>query len=318
MLDFSHVVSNPGVDIQSFFGVSTNYATVAGNQATDWRVWTKPRGVNWVYMIGVGGGSSGTTGTFTGASAASAGGAGGGSGAQSTLLIPAMFVPNELFISTGSGGRVTLVTSGSSGQAGGTTMITVEPIAGATSGATNLFFLVANGGTASSGGTATAMSGNFPLAGRGWSQNIAGQNGGAAGGSQNGAGGSITLPTTGLMVTGGGGSGGKDVTGAGGGAGGAITGVGFLGTFPTHAGGAAAASGTNAGNGINGRMITPFMHYGGSGGGSGAFAATGNGSTGSTGGNGGPGCGGGASGPGYTTTGLPGWGGDGFVHIISW
>jgi hypothetical protein len=318
MLDFSHVVSNPGVDIQSFFGVSTNYATVANNQATEWQTWKKPRGVNWVYMIGVGGGANGITGTFTGTSVASAGGSGGGSGAQSTLLIPAMFVPNELFISTGSGGKVTSVISGGTGQAGGTTMITVEPIAGVTSGATNLFFLVASGGSASSGGTATAMSGNFPLAGRGWSQNFAGQNGGAAGATQNGAGGSITLPTTGLMVTGGAGSGGKDVTGTGGGAGGAITGVGLGGLFPTLAGGAAAASGTNAGNGINGYMVKPFMFYGGSGGGSGAFAATGNGSTGSTGGNGGPGCGGGASGPGYTTTGRPGDGGDGFVYIISW
>jgi hypothetical protein len=313
MLDFNHVISNPGVDIQSFFGISSTLATVAGNQATEWRTWTKPRGINWVYMIGVGGGSSGATGTFTGTSVANAGAAGGSSGSQSTLLIPAIFVPNELFIQLGSGGKVTSVISGASGQGGGTTMVAVEPIVGATSGATNLFFLIASGQAGS-----TPMSGNFPLAGRGWSQNIAGQSGGTAGATQNGGGGAITLPTTGLMVTGGAGSGGKDVVGAAGGAGGAITGLGLGGTFPTLSGGSAAASGTNAGNGINGGMIKPYMFYGGSGGGSGAFAATGAGSTGSSGGNGGPGCGGGASGPGYTTTGLPGWGGDGFVIIISW
>jgi hypothetical protein len=318
MLDFNHVLTTPGVDIQRFFGISNTFATVAGNQAAEWRTWTKPRGVNWVYMIAVGGGSGGTTGTFTGASAASAGAAGGGSGAQSTLLIPAVFVPNQLFIQLGSGGRVTTVVSGASGQAGGTTMVAVEPAVGVTSGVPNIFFLVATGGAASGGGTATTMSGNFPLAGRGWSQNFAGQGGGAAGTTQTGAGGSITLPTTGLMVTGGAGSGGKDVTGATRGAGGAITGVGLGGTLPTHAGGVAAATGVNAGNGIDGRMVTPYMFYGGSGGGAGGHAATGTGANGGAGGNGGPGCGGGASGPGYSTTGLPGWGGDGFVIIISW
>lgn len=312
MLDFSHVMATPGVDIQSFFGISNTYATVAGNQAEEWRTWTKPRGINWVYMIAVGGGSSGATGIFTGTSVASAGGAGGNSGAQSTLLIPAIFVPNQLFIQLGVGGRVTSVTSGFSGQAGGTTMVAVEPAVGVTSGVPNIFFLIA------AGQTATPMSGNFPLAGRGWSQNIAGQFGGTAGATQNGAGGSITLPTTGLMVTGGAGSGGKDVTGAARGAGGAITGVGLGGTLPTHAGGVAAASGVNAGNGIYGRMVTPYMFYGGSGGGAGGFAATGTGAAGGAGGHGGPGCGGGASGPGYSTTGLPGWGGDGFVYIISW
>lgn len=317
MLDFSHVMNNPGVDIQSFFGTSDAAGQTATN-LTNWKVWNKPRGINWVYMIGVGAGASGVGGTFTGASAASAGAAGGGSGAQSVLLIPAMFVPQQLFVQTGLGGRQgTTITSALTSVAGTGTYVAIEPTA-TTSAVSNLFFLIANGAASTTGGTATAMSGNFPLAGRGWSQNFAGQNGGTAGATQNGAGGAITLPTTGLMVTGGAGSGGKDVTGAGGGAGGAITGVGFLGTLPTHAGGTASASGTNAGNGIDGRMVTPYMHYGGSGGGSGAFAATGNGSTGSSGGNGGPGCGGGASGPGYTTTGRAGDGGDGFVYIIGW
>ena len=317
MLDFSHIQATPGVDIQSFFGDSD----ASGQSATniiDWKVWTKPRGINWVYIIGVGAGASGVGGTFTGTSVASVGAAGGGSGAQSMLLIPSIFVPNQLFVQTGLGGRQgTAITSALPSVAGTATYVAIEPTTTTTS-VSPLFFLVANGAASTTGGTATAMSGNFPLAGRGWSSNFAGQNGGAAGATQNGAGGAITLPTTGLMVTGGAGSGGKDVTGAGGGAGGAITGVGLGGTFPTLAGGAAAASGTNAGNGVNGGIIKPFMFYGGSGGGSGAFAATGNGSTGSSGGNGGPGCGGGASGPGYTTTGRAGDGGDGFVYILSW
>lgn len=317
MLDFSHVISNPGVNIQSFFGDSDSSGQSATN-ITDWKLWTKPRGINWVYMIGVGAGASGVGGTFTGASAASTGAAGGGSGAQSMLLIPAIFVPNQLFVQTGLGGRQgTAITSALASVAGTATYIAIEPTTTTTS-VSPLFFLVANGGASTTGGTTTAMSGNFPLAGRGWSQNFAGQNGGAAGATQNGAGGAITLPTTGLMVTGGAGSGGKDVTGAARGAGGAITGVGFGDTFPTLAGGVAAATGVNAGNGINGSIIKPYMFYGGSGGGAGGFAATGVGADGGAGGNGGPGCGGGASGPGYSTTGRAGDGGDGFVYIISW
>jgi hypothetical protein len=317
MLDFNHVLSNPGVDVQSFFGTSDADSQTATN-ITDWRIWTKPRGVNWVYMIAVGAGASGVGGTFTGASAASTGAAGGGSGAQSMVLIPAMFVPDRLYIQTGLGGRQgTAITSALASVAGGNTYVAIEPTLTIT-GVSPLFILAANGAASTTGGTATAMSGNFPLAGRGWSQNFAGQDGGAAGATQNGAGGAITLPTTGLMVTGGAGSGGKDTSGAAGGAGGAITGVGFLGTLPTHAGGVAATAALNGGNGIHGRMVTPYMFYGGSGGGSGAFAATGTGSTGSAGGNGGPGCGGGASGPGYSTTGRAGDGGDGFVYILSW
>lgn len=313
MLDFSHVVNAPGVNIDSFFGDSSTTVDLS-----DWKMWTKPRGINWVYMIGVGAGSSGAGGTFTGASAASVGAAGGGSGAQSMLLIPAIFVPSTLYIQTGVGGRQPLaITSALPSVSGSHTFVAIEPINTVTN-TVNLVMLRANGAVAATGGTATAMSGNFPLAGRGWSQNFAGQNGGAAGATQNGAGGAITLPTTGLMVTGGAGSGGKDVSGAPGGAGGAITGVGLGGTLPTLPGGVAATAALNGGNGVNGSMIKPYMFYGGSGGGSGAFAATGTGSTGSSGGNGGPGCGGGASGPGYTTTGRAGNGGDGFVYIISW
>jgi hypothetical protein len=317
MLDFNNVLATPGVDIQSFFGTSDAAAQTATN-LTDWRTWVKPRGVNWVYMIGVGGGASGVGGTFTNASAASAGAAGGGSGAQSMLLIPAIFVPSVLYVQTGLGGRQgTAITSALPSVAGTATYVAIEPTTTTTSN-TNLFFLLANGAASTTGGTATAMSGNFPLAGRGWSQNFAGQNGGAAGATQNGAGGAITLPTTGLMVTGGAGSGGKDVVAAPGGAGGAITGVGLGGTLPTLPGGVAATAALAGGLGVNGGRIKPYMFYGGSGGGSGAFAATGINSVGSSGGNGGPGCGGGASGPGYTTTGRAGDGGDGFVYIISW
>ena len=144
MLDFSHIQATPGVDIQSFFGDSD----ASGQSATniiDWKVWTKPRGINWVYIIGVGAGASGVGGTFTGTSVASVGAAGGGSGAQSMLLIPSIFVPNQLFVQTGLGGRQgTAITSALPSVAGTATYVAIEPTTTTTS-VSPLFFLVANG-----------------------------------------------------------------------------------------------------------------------------------------------------------------------------
>ena len=95
MLDFFGIPDSPNVDVQRFFGPAT-----AG--LTQWETWRKPRGCKMVYMIGVGGGSSGGVGVNTGTT--SGGGAGGGSGAQSSLLIPAMFVPDILYVQAGAGG----------------------------------------------------------------------------------------------------------------------------------------------------------------------------------------------------------------------
>ena len=55
MLDFNHVLATPGYDLQEFYGQS-------GTTLLQWQTWRKPRGVNWVYMIGVGGGGGGSTG----------------------------------------------------------------------------------------------------------------------------------------------------------------------------------------------------------------------------------------------------------------
>jgi hypothetical protein len=316
MLDFSHVVSAPGVDIQSFFG-NTDASGQSISNLTDWKVWTKPRGVNWVYMIGVGAGSSGAAGTVS--TAAATGGLGGGSGAQTTLLMPAFFVPNQLFIQTGLGGRnastSNTATSASASVAGTNTYIAIEPVISTTSN-TNVFFLYASGAASgTTGGVATAMSGNFPLAGRGWFQNFAGGNG-TAGGAAQAAGTALTLPTTGIMVTGGTGGGGTDATAAAQFAGGAITGVGLGGGFPTLLGGTAGATGTAIGGpGSNGFMVKPFMFYGGTGSGGDNFAT---GRVSQPGGNGAPGCGGGGSGAANAAVGRPGDGGDGFVYIISW
>lgn len=319
MLDFNHILSNPNIDIQTFIGTSQ---TTAGAATGEWKTWRKPRGARFVYMIAVGGGSSGGTGTNT--ATTSGGGAGGGCGAMSTLMIPAMFLPDVLYIQAGLGGSqpATLV-SGATGVAGTITYVALEPW---NTLAAQITVMFANAGavtgtaaTTTTGGVAgtaaaIATTSNMPLAGRGAYQFFIGQTG-TAGGSSTSAGTALTLPINGLMVTGGSGGGGTNGTGQ---AGGAITGVGFGDNFPTLSGGSAASAGTPATNGTGGTMLKTFQYYGGTGGG-GASGTTGG--LAGAGGNGAPGCGGGGAG-GSTTTNTtlarPGDGGPGFVYIYSW
>jgi hypothetical protein len=119
VLDFNHIMNTPGVDIQTFFGD-------VGTTLVQWKTWTKPRGTKYVYMIGVGGGASG--GCSVNTAVTGGGGPGGGSGAQSTLFIPAQFLPDTLYIQAGRGGQqpATLV-SGAVGVAGTITYVCVEP-----------------------------------------------------------------------------------------------------------------------------------------------------------------------------------------------
>jgi hypothetical protein len=311
MLDFNHILANPNIDVQTFVGTAQ---TTAGAATGEWKTWVKPRGARFVYMIGVGGGSSGGCGTNSGTN--SGGGAGGGSGAQSTLMIPAMFLPDVLYIQAGLGGSqpATLV-SAATGVAGTITYVAIEPwntlaaqltVLFANAGAVTGAATTTTGGTA---GTAAAVAtiANMPLAGRGVYQFFAGQAGtaGGSGGGSPGAGVALTYPTTGLMVQGGqGGVGYSNVTSA---SNNGITGAGFGDNFPSVAG---ALTSDPTGNGSGGTMIKPFQYTGGTGG----IANR-------AGGNGGPGCGGGGAGGSSTATptlARPGDGGPGFVYIYSW
>lgn len=314
MLDFSHLAIAQGADIQVFSGDAS--ATLA-----QWQTWRKPRGDNWVYILAVGGGSSGGCGTNS--AATGGGGAGGGSGSQTGLLIPAAFVPDILYIQAGMGGRqpATLV-SAAVGVAGLITYVNVEPD---TSVLANMTLVFAPGGsvtgaaTTTTGGTAGAASAvatiaNMPLAGRGFFTLFAGQAGAAGGASAPTAGANITLPATGLMVSGGAGGGGSTTTGA---AGGNITGIGLGSSiFPTLAGGGPAVTTVSAFPGSSFMAPNFLMNYGGSGGG----GATTTGGIAGPGGIGAPGCGGGGAGASNTTDAAlqrPGDGGDGFVIIMS-
>jgi hypothetical protein len=166
MLDFNHVLATPGADIQYFQGPATT-------TLLQWQVWRKPRGAKWIYLLGVGGAGGGSTGINSGTT--SGGGAGGTSGAQSVVMIPAMFVPDVLYIQAGAGGQGA-TTSGAAGGAGTVTYVCINPYttiapAGtlllAPQGTVNNPATLNTGGTGGAGVSATTIA-SMPLAGRGF------------------------------------------------------------------------------------------------------------------------------------------------------
>src|SRR5208337_1491292 len=146
MLDFSHIINTPGIDIRYFEGDSQ------GTNLQVWQTWKKPRGTNWIFMLGVGAGASGGCGCNTD-TANSGGGGGGGSGAQSLVFIPTIFVPDILYIQCGIGGQQpSPLVSGAAGVGGSNTYIAIEPYTTANPLTT---FLLAQGG---GGGTSATIS----------------------------------------------------------------------------------------------------------------------------------------------------------------
>jgi hypothetical protein len=316
MIDFSHIASTPGYDVQYFVG-GVNTTLV------QWQTWRKPRGAKMIYMLGVGGGASGGAG-FTGTTAAG-GGSGGGSGGQSTVIIPAAFVPDTLYIQCGAGG-IGPATSAALSVVGLPTYVAIEPDTTLTAIMTVLFANPGANGTAgasaTAGGTATtaataATIAQMPLAGRGFYTLLAGQIGTAGGAGTGTTAGIIqTLPTTGLMVSGGTGGGASGTTGN---FGGTFANVGLgQDIFPTIFGGNSAVTSTPATGGANYIARNFLMNYGGTGGGG---ATTTTGGIAGPGSDGAPGCGGGG-GAGATTQNATlskaGNGGPGFVYIITW
>lgn len=309
MLDLNDILSTPGYDVQYFEG--------SFSSQTLWQTWKKPRGVNWVYILAVGAGGGGGSGRVATAGGGGGGG-GGGSGGLSTIFMPAMFIPDTLFVSCPVGG--------SPSTAGNDTKVSLQPFTASTH--INYTLLYANGGnpgsasgglTGGAGGTGapvTSFASSSYYGFRGRATFIAGQ-AGAAGGTSTTAGNSITPPSTGIIVTGGAGGGGSNTAGF---AGGIISTIsGTLGNdffnLPTIAANGATGS-TPAERGANG-FKSKFMNFGGGGGGG---ASTTAGGVLGRGGDGAPGCGGGGGGGGNTTVATnagPGNGGPGFVYIIS-
>jgi len=289
-----------------------------------WQIWQKPRGASFIQFFLLGGGGGGGGGQLT---ASARNGAGGGSGAQCILTFPASFMPDILYVNVGVGGTAGPITTGLAGN-GTASYVTIYP-------ATTVNYILcqanpgggaqsyAAGGAGAAGAVTTIA--QAPLAGLGfpaWGQaatniSLAGQAGTLAGNNAN-PGVDITLPTTGLRVTGGTGAGGNAGAGAAGQAGGRIAAI-AGGVYPAQIGGTAGGTTTNGGNGSNGfQAISNLLQfYGGTGGGSGGRSAA---TTGGVGGAGGYGCGGGGGGGANTggTASPGGRGGDGLCIITWW
>lgn len=313
MLDLSHLPVNTGAsDVQVFYGSST----AAGN---DWITWVKPRGKSMIDILLLGKGGDGGTGVV-GANSTAGGGGGGGSGGQTRLTMPLALLPDVLYFSLAGRSATTTLAS----------YVAISPrlAAGAGAPTVNDTLMIANGGGNggnASGGTggaagaagAIATAGTMPL---GWAfaLALAGQAGIIGGAAVSG--GNLTLPVTGLLVTGGTGGGGLPAAAAAGTSGGNITGAG---QFPTINGGAGSATATApAAFGTTGFQPIPKLLYlmGGTGGASTHGTATGAGLAQSTGGDGAPGCGGGGMGGALTASsaGAVGRGGVALAVVTCW
>jgi hypothetical protein len=311
MLDLLHFPKPQNGYIDYFPGFG---ATVG---ATQWQVWNKPRGISFIKIICIGGGGGGGGGFSSAGSRG--GGGGGGSGTMGTVMLPAVFLPDRLYVSSGLGAAGG--PAGGTGGSGTTSFVSIAP-------SQTAIYNLCTGNAGGGGSTGTAISaglagggGNVPTltnnlqAGQGNYINIVGQSG-SAGGSHLGAQATtIFYPTTGILLSGGSGGGG---------------GAGFYGGniqpptqtstytfFRAFPGGLAGTEGSLAGgdgqSGVNNTQLLLFS--GGSGGGSGFDGTAG--SVGGRGGDGGIGCGGGGGGAG-TTGGRGGDGGPGLVIISCW
>jgi hypothetical protein len=332
VIDIFDIMDTPGANVQIF--------TVSGSSNNELKVWQKPRGAKLIAMFALGAGSSGGCGVNTGTT--SGGGGGGGSGSQSSLLIPAIFVPDNLLIMIPAGGKQPAALVSGAAQAlpsGGSTFVYLEHPATFFSNydaflqATNPTASVAAANT-TAGGVAGAAAGaasitNMILAGKGFYNLLPGQ----AGGSGNTAtAGTLTIPQTGLLAMGGSGGGGASATPGPGGN--TVLGSASLASYWTRPGnstdqqpgGRAASGATPADSGVSGakcfssttnRTITNIMNLGGTGGGGASTTAGGNAGAG---GGGSYGSGGGGAGGSTTTNATlarPGDGGDGLVVIVS-
>jgi hypothetical protein len=290
MRDLFHLPSASGAsDVQIFLGNNTA-------EGTDWITWQKPRGKSMIHILLAGKGANGGSGVV-GANSTAAGGGGGGSGGQVSLIMPLSMLPDLLYLSLMG------VCTGNQLRS----FITIAPklTAGAGAPAANDTLMMAYGGTvggnaagatAGAAGAAGAIStvGLMPIGFAFCDVVLAGQAGIIGGTTVAGA--ALTLPLTGLIVTGGTGGGGLPAAAAVGTTGGSFT---VAGSFPLHASPASVATATvPPGPGASGYQPIPKLayFYGGLGSGSTHGTATGAGLVQAPGGNGGPGCGGGGMG----------------------
>jgi hypothetical protein len=300
MLDFSHL---PDKNSEFFVGAVGNAETFR---------WVKPRGKSMCQIILVGNGGNG--GTAIASDTVGAGGGGGSSGSTTITTMPLHLLPDALYITLGWSQANGVLSS--QVAVNESVLVPQAVVCAAANGR-------AGGNAVTAGGTAGPTSTSPTAAGMpiGWLfSKIAATHAGSAGGT-NAAGTSLSLPTTGAIVTGGSGGGGWPLSAGAGLAGGAFN-VTAGADFPPQPGGIGAATATTpGGHGNHGFKISgKLFFYGGTGGGGTYNAATGAGLAQGNGGNGAPGCGGGGAGGGRagSTLGLIGNGGPAFCIITCW
>jgi hypothetical protein len=106
--DFGFLPPQLKSDCQLFLAQSNSVTTNAS-----WQQWIKPKGVTMVHMLCIGAGGGGAGGQSSPAN--KGGGGGGGSGGISSLIIPAIFIPDRLNILVGSGGGGGIGVNGTTG-----------------------------------------------------------------------------------------------------------------------------------------------------------------------------------------------------------
>lgn len=301
------------------------------SETTDWFVWNKPKGVRMIQITALGGGGGGGSGGAGALGGNRSGGAGGGSGAFSKVIIPALFLPDVLYIKPGAGGVGgvgVLNADGNIGSAGNTTYVSIFPdtvagncvcvAAGGTGGGAGNS---AGASTAGTGGAAATQS-TMPFGFLGITQLITGGGGGT--GAQGGAGGTPAASPFigGPMICGGAGAGGGVSTANVGQLGGNLIGITTIIDYPstTTAIGTPGNNGHNYGLNLNSNpdaivKHTPLVSTGGTG--AGGQGSGPEGARGACGGFGSGGGGGGAINGTDVTGGNGGNGGPGFVMIVS-
>ena len=271
------------------------------------QTWQKPRGCKFVYIFSLGGGGGGGGGVSGAAGTNRIGAGGGGAGGFNHQIIPAIFLPDTLYILVSTGGRGGNPNSNGSGAPQSNYIRMGNLIPALPQGMS--FNTPARGNPGQAGGAGgTSVGSATNIYGRSsiFSTPAIAQAGGGGGSAASGTSLNILFPVTAGAAGGGASAGGTSF------AGGNINPNGFV---PLIQGGQNPGDNGQNGFGVYNTIdiltsSNPFFFTGGAGG---AGNATG---TGGNGGKGGFGCGGGGGGAGVTG-GRGGDGGDGLV-IISW
>ena len=277
-----------------------------------WLTYQRPLGISMLSIMCIGGGGGGGGG-FSGIAASARGGGGsGGSSGVMRVTVPAILLPRTLYVQVGAGG----LGVGSGGGTAASGVFSYVAIAPDTT-ASNVL-AISNNSVPTGGGTGTAAAvgaagtggtlatiANFPLAGLGVFETIAGQSGVSGGAVAGGNGTAQSIPTSSVMTSGGTGGGGTTSADFSGGLWTAIAGSYLSEQRPATP----AAGSVNGSGGFT--LWEPFFSFGGTGG------SSSNTGPGGAGGSSGFGSGGGGGGGG-TTGGRGGDGGPGIVIIVAW